>query len=117
MNIKIPFDEAVMTSPKTEFIITGTHAYGPVTPESDLDICVPEDCYSDLYDWCFERSSLECWQTELQHKKDYGGFYFKIFDITVNVIVASHVEGKPFTWWKEATENEVFDGMLRGSDI
>lgn len=103
-----------------KFIITGTHAYGPVSPGSDLDIVVLPKGAEQLMAFLSEHS-IPTYRTPGQDEYgDAGGFYFNLGRdavgllledledkytpgcIQVNIIIAA--DEFDFEWWKEQTE-------------
>ncbi len=83
-----------------KFLITGTHAYGPTSENSDLDIVL---LHKDVIkiETFLALNKIETYQTEIQCTYDPGGFYFKIDDIEINIIIA--VSKDDFNAWKTAT--------------
>ena len=71
-----------------DFIITGTHAYGPINPKSDLDIVVKLRGGIDILHF-LENHNIKIYRTPSQDSYgDHGGFYFDLAGIKVNIIVA-----------------------------
>ncbi len=88
--------------PGLEFIITGTHAYGPVGPNSDLDIVIMLKDAERIVLFLAGRG-IEYYRTEAQDDYgDAGGFYFDFGGIEINIIIA--VDRLAFEEWKRLTE-------------
>jgi hypothetical protein len=81
---------------KLRFLITGTHAYGPVRAESDLDIVVMRQDVHEIMDFLIERG-IDMYQTDAQEDYNDGGFYFDFAFIRVNIIIA-HDETDFMVW-------------------
>jgi len=85
-----------------DFLLTGSHVYGPVQPDSDLDIVVMYDDVLKIHAYLIEHK-IEVYNTPTQDSYgDAGGFYFKLAGIEVNIIVAGNES--EFNWWRERTE-------------
>ena len=85
-----------------DFIITGTRAYGPAREDSDLDIVVKSSDVQKILDYLIDRK-ISTYSTPGQD--DYGemgGFYFDLFGIQVNIIVATN--GAEYNLWNKRTE-------------
>ena len=84
------------------YLLTGTHAYGPATEDSDLDIVMNYDGANSLAKFC-KRHDIEIYKTEGQDEYgDAGGFYFDLGFIKVNVIIAG--PDRSFEEWKRLTD-------------
>jgi hypothetical protein len=85
-----------------DFIITGTRAYGPAREDSDLDIVVKQDDVQSILDYLVDHK-ISTYSTPGQDSYgDDGGFYFDLFGIKVNIIVA---QGElEFNLWQLRTE-------------
>ncbi len=85
-----------------KFFITGTHAYGPVNPDSDLDIVVMANEVQVILDFLADHG-IEYYRTPGQDSYgDAGGFYFDLGGIEVNIIIAA--DAIAFKEWKRRTE-------------
>ena len=85
-----------------EYIVTGTRAYVPVTPDSDLDIVLISGDAMDLASLLLKHR-IKTYQTEAQQEyKDLGGYYFDLLGIRINIIVAH--DNIAFEEWKKKTE-------------
>lgn len=86
-----------------KFIITGTQAYGPARDDSDLDIVVLANDVQKILSF-LDDHNLEEYKTEHQELyNDEGGFYFNLFGIEINIIIAKDKE--EFKKWETATED------------
>lgn len=83
------------------YVVTGTRAYGPDREDSDLDIVIRSDIAADFH-YDLLQAGIKVWKTEEQERETYGGFYFDVCGITINVIEAK-VQAE-FGAWKVATE-------------
>jgi hypothetical protein len=84
-----------------KYKITGTRAYGPERDDSDLDIVLRYDDAHDLNVW-LQTKGIEVWETDEQLRKDYGGFYFDLMGIKINIIEAR--TDKEMHKWDKRTE-------------
>ncbi len=84
-----------------KYFITGTHAYGPVTEDSDLDIVMLKDDAEQIRSF-IQKHHIATYQTEKQEAYDNGGFYFDLLGIKINIIIA--IDEADFAEWKEKTE-------------
>jgi hypothetical protein len=85
-----------------KFALTGTHVYGPVGPDSDLDIVVMQEGAADILDFLRVRG-IEMYRTPGQDEYgDDGGFYFDLAGIKINIIIAA--DTFEFVEWKRRTE-------------
>ena len=84
-----------------KFIVTGTHAYGPARPDSDLDIVVRKSDIQVILDY-LTGHNIKIHQTDAQEEYRDGGFYFNIAFIKINVIIA--VNDTDFMLWAGKTE-------------
>ena len=88
-----------------EFIITGTQAYGPTNPNSDLDIVLKTEGVKLLRAY-LKAHNIETYRTESQveYEKNTGdgGFYFGLSGIQVNII--SVLSENEFQEWRVRTE-------------
>ena len=99
-----------------DFIITGTHAYGPVRPNSDLDIVVKAVDSTSIMDFL---GSQGIWTYTTEGQEKYGatgGFYFDLAGIKINIIIAENDDA--YAEWKRKTEKmkkfpEILDRDLR----
>ena len=71
-----------------EYFITGTHAYGPATEDSDLDIVLMTDAANQIADF-LHTHGIKTYQTEKQEAYDDGGFYFDLLGIQINIIIVA----------------------------
>jgi len=83
-----------------KYLITGTHAYSPASENSDLDIVLLHKDAIEIEKF-LELTGIETYQTEKQGMYEPGGFYFKISDIEINIVIATCKED--FNAWKTAT--------------
>ena len=84
-----------------EYLITGTRIYGPVTLESDLDVVM---YYQDaaILEQYLRKQGIIPFRTEIQKNLNYGGYYFDLLFIRINVIEAtSKIQMKQ---WEKSTE-------------
>lgn len=84
-----------------DFIVTGTSVYGPKTNKSDLDIVMYHSDAVQLEQFLFDKE-ISVFRTEQQQLEQYGGFYFNLFNIEINIIEATSFD--EFKAWKIATE-------------
>ena len=84
-----------------KYFITGTHAYGPVTKDSDLDIVLVQDDALDLFEF-LGRKGVEPYRTKGQEGYKGGSFYFDLMSIKINIVVAANEDD--FYIWKKKTE-------------
>ena len=85
-----------------EFIITGTHSYGPAKPKSDLDIILMKIDVLKMHRFLASHN-IEIYQTPSQDMyQNKGRFYFDLSGIKINIIVA--IDEKDFKYWKDRTE-------------
>ena len=85
-----------------EFVVTGTHSYGPAKPESDLDIVLMKIDVLKMHRFLASHN-IEIYQTPSQDiYQDKGGFYFDLSGIKINIIVA--IDEENFKYWKDRTE-------------
>lgn len=84
-----------------KYFITGTHAYGPVTKGSDLDIVVLKQDAKNIEQF-INKHFIPIHQTDIQLSYKNGGFYFNIGFIKVNIIIAE--DQKEFDLWYKRTE-------------
>ena len=85
-----------------KFFITGTHVYGPVGPNSDLDIVVMQDDVADILDFLHNHGMVIFRTAGQDEYGAAGGFYFEFAGMTINIIIAA--DALDFEWWKERTE-------------
>lgn len=85
-----------------DFILTGSRAYGPDNPGSDLDIVVKSTDIILIGKFLAERN-IPIYNTPNQDSYgDMGGFYFDFAGIQINIIVAASEE--EFELWRRRTE-------------
>jgi hypothetical protein len=85
-----------------DFFITGTHAYGPAGPDSDLDIVV-KAADSILIMNFLNLHNITMYRTEGQDEYGAtGGFYFDLTGIKVNIIIAT--DDNDYAKWKRKTD-------------
>jgi len=84
-----------------DFLITGTHAYGPVRPQSDLDVVMRYGDSENLKDFLMNHD-IPLYRSAEQLKHHYDGFYFDLGEIQVNIVVAA--DTSDFALWKKRTE-------------
>jgi hypothetical protein len=85
-----------------DFFITGTHAYGPIGPDSDLDIVVKAVDSTSIMDFLGSQG-IRTYTTEGQREYGkMGGFYFDLAGIKINIIIAEHDDA--YVEWKIKTE-------------
>lgn len=84
------------------FLITGTMAYGPVGPNSDLDIVVMYDEVQEIWDFLYEHDIPISTTPGQDSYGDTGGFYFDLAGIKINIIIANNKE--EFETWGRRTE-------------
>lgn len=84
-----------------KFIVTGTHAYGPVRLESDLDIVILAKDLPGMYEW-LSSNQIQWYKTEAQALYVDSGFYFDMGGIQVNIVVAKDEE--EFNLWRVRTD-------------
>ena len=85
-----------------KFLITGTHAYGPVSPNSDLDIVMMVDDVH-LMKLFLIAQGIEMYQTPAQDSYGpFGGFYFDLASMRVNIIITNN--DREFEEWGWRTE-------------
>ena len=84
-----------------KYFVTGTHAYGPVTNESDLDIAMMQDEVTEILAFA-DKHFIPIEQTEHQKEYENGGFYLNIGNIKMNIIVMNDQE--EFNAWYKRTE-------------
>jgi hypothetical protein len=85
-----------------DFIVTGTRAYGPAREDSDLDIVVKSSDVQSILDYLIDKK-ISTYSTPGQSDYgDGGGFYFDLFSIKVNIIVASNQA--EYNLWDKRTE-------------
>ena len=84
-----------------KYFITGTHAYGPVTKDSDLDIVLVQDDAIDLFLF-LKQKGIEPYKTKKQEGYKGASFYFDLLGIKINIIIA--IDEAEFAEWKEKTE-------------
>ena len=71
-----------------KFIVTGTHAYGELSLNSDLDIVMLRG-YAELLIGFLKDHNIEVYRTEAQEEyKEHGGFYFDLDRMQINIIIA-----------------------------
>jgi len=88
--------------PGLEFFITGTHAYGPASLNSDLDIVIMLKDSRKIMDFLVKHG-IEYYRTPGQGQYgDTGGFYFNLGGIEVNIIIAE--DEADFEEWRRRTE-------------
>lgn len=80
-------------------IVTGTHAYGPVTDRSDLDIVLKSEDARTLYYFLSDHDIPITYTYENTY--DSESFYFTLGEIRVNII---SVDREDFAWWRQQTE-------------
>ena len=83
------------------FFLTGTQVYGPTTTESDIDIVMQSNESTELFAF-LNANSIAPYQTEVQKKEEYGGFYFELLGLRFNILEMGCIED--FNAWKSATE-------------
>lgn len=89
-------------APGLEFFITGTHAYGPARPDSDLDIVVKLKDISRIALFLADHG-IKFYKTPGQDEYGpTGGFYFSLAGIEVNIIIAE--DELDFEEWRRRTE-------------
>lgn len=70
-----------------QYLLTGSRVYGVATSKSDLDIVLlKKDADAFLVD--LVKHNILITRTEAQNNYSDGGFYFDLFGIEVNVIIA-----------------------------
>lgn len=84
-----------------KYVITGTQVYGPARDDSDLDIVVLADDVQSINEFIIKHG-IEIYQTQKQKDYDGGGFYFELFGIEVNIIIAT--DDAELKHWEAATE-------------
>ena len=84
-----------------KYFITGTHAYDPVTEDSDLDIVLVQDDAIDLFLF-LKQKGIEPYKTKKQEGYKGGSFYFNLLGVKINIVAAAD-EGD-FYIWKKRTE-------------
>ena len=85
-----------------DFILTGSRAYGPAKPNSDLDIVVKSTDTILIGKFLAERN-IPIYNTPSQDSYgDMGGFYFDFADIQINIIVAA--DEAEYELWRKRTE-------------
>ena len=85
-----------------DFLITGTQAYGPTNPDSDLDIVIKHKDVLDIAAFLNDHN-IKWYRTKSQDEYgDNGGFYFNLATIKVNIVIAT--DDADFDLWKERTE-------------
>ncbi len=85
-----------------KYLITGTHAYGPVRLDSDLDIVMMID---DAHLMRLFLITQGIWMYRTSAQDSYGpigGFYFDLATMRVNIIIANNEW--EFDEWKWRTE-------------
>ncbi len=85
-----------------KFFITGTHAYGPISPDSDLDIVMmPDDAH--LIQLFLLEHGIKMYRTPAQDSYGLvGGYYFNLQDMQVNIIIAENEW--EYAQWKTRTD-------------
>jgi len=73
---------------KVRFILTGTHSYGPINENSDLDIVVMREDVIEIMNF-LNQHGINMYQTEAQGSYNDGGFYFDLGFIKINIIIAT----------------------------
>ncbi len=84
-----------------EYILTGSRVYGGSTDDSDLDIVMN---YNDALDFKHELTSNGITISKTIEQEEYGdqgGFYFDLFGIEINIIIAESETA--FAAWRYAT--------------
>lgn len=85
-----------------KFLITGTHAYGPVSPDSDLDIVMMPDG-AHLITLFLQVHKIEMYRTPAQDSYGpEGGFYFNLATMRVNIIIVPNEQ--EYDQWKLGTD-------------
>jgi len=91
-----------MQGEPTRITLTGTHVYGPTTPESDIDIVMLFH-EAQEYSQALETQGIKIYQTEAQGTYGTaGGYYYDIGILKFNVIVAGDMH--ELLIWKIATD-------------
>jgi len=86
---------------KTQVIVTGTRAYGPVTKDSDIDIALIQDEATALRRFLIKKD-IPTYKTKVQQLNNYPGYYFNLYNIKINIIYVD--DKKEFNIWKKVTE-------------
>ena len=84
-----------------KYFITGTHAYGPITEDSDLDIVMLIEDAEQIRDFV-GKHFIGAYQTTRQQDYPQGGFYFDLLGIKINIIMA--IDEAEFAKWNKRTE-------------
>jgi hypothetical protein len=85
-----------------DFLLTGTRVYGPAKPDSDLDIVVKSSDVIAIQN-NLEEHNIPIYNTPIQGEYgNMGGFYFDLFGIQFNIVVAANEED--YNLWDKRTE-------------
>jgi len=82
-------------------LLTGSHVYGPVHEDSDIDIVLHHDDADELREKLIEKN-IELFRSEKQQGTDYPGYFFSLGILTINIIYVQ--DDEEMLTWKRATE-------------
>jgi len=68
-------------------LLTGSHVYGPVHEDSDIDIVLHVEDAGKLKEELVKKN-IELFRSEKQQGTDYPGYYFRFGELTINIIYA-----------------------------
>ena len=94
----------------SKVVLTGTHVYGSVNENSDIDIVMrrkdAEELESELRGY-----GVKIYRTEIQEQELYSGYYFNLGILKFNIICAK--TDRELAKWKYATEQMIKHGPIK----